>query len=159
MSTRGRANIIRAALELRVSGNDPLRSTELDAALSNCLSCKGCTPECPSNVNLSLLKAELMHARYRRDGMPLRERFLSNVDLLGKIGCAMPAFANGLLDYRPVRVAMEKTIGLSARRSLPHYTEERFDRWFVKHCRASVSDATAFRRHALQKRRRDHSLG
>src|SRR5207253_1644510 len=58
MSTRGRANIIRAALEMRVNGHDPLRSAELDAALSNCLSCKGCTPECPSNVNLALLKAE-----------------------------------------------------------------------------------------------------
>jgi FAD/FMN-containing dehydrogenase/Fe-S oxidoreductase len=152
MSTRGRANIIRAALELRVNGHDPLCSAELDAALSNCLSCKGCTPECPSNVNLSLLKAELMYARYRRDGLPLRERFLSNVDLLGKIGCAMPALANGLLNYRPVRLAMEKTIGLSARRSMPHYAEERFDKWFVKHCRASVSDAVAFRRNALQKR-------
>ena len=65
MSTRGRANIIRAALDLRVHGHDPLKSEELDAALSNCLSCKGCTPECPSNVNLALLKAELMHARYR----------------------------------------------------------------------------------------------
>src|SRR5438552_335733 len=41
MSTRGRANIIRAALELRVNGHDPLRSAELDAALSNCPSCKG----------------------------------------------------------------------------------------------------------------------
>src|SRR6266436_5673865 len=51
MSTRGRANIIRAALELRADGHDPLKSDELDAALSNCLSCKGCTPECPSNVN------------------------------------------------------------------------------------------------------------
>src|SRR5437867_4794986 len=49
MSTRGRANIIRAALEMRVNGHDPLKSEELDAALSNCLSCKGCTPECPSN--------------------------------------------------------------------------------------------------------------
>src|SRR5947208_10421681 len=46
MSTRGRANIIRAALELRVNGYDALKSEELDAALSNCLSCKGCTPEC-----------------------------------------------------------------------------------------------------------------
>src|SRR6266511_3675660 len=139
MSTRGRANIIRAALELRVNGHDPLRSAELDAALSNCLSCKGCTPECPSNVNLALLKAELMHVRYQRDPAiaGLRERIFSNVDLLGKIGCAMPALANHVLNYRSVRVAMEKTIGLSARRSLPHYTKERFDRWFVKHCRAS----------------------
>src|SRR5438309_247054 len=60
MSTRGRANIIRGALELRVNGHDPLKSEELDAALSNCLSCKGCTPECPSNVNLALLKAEML---------------------------------------------------------------------------------------------------
>ncbi len=134
MSTRGRANIIRAALELRVNGHDPLRSVELDAALSNCLSCKGCTPECPSNVNLALLKAELMHARYQRDGLPLRESILSNVDLLGKIGCSMPALANRVLNYRPVRFAMEKTIGLSARRSLPHYAKERFDKWFAKHC-------------------------
>src|SRR5204862_1366329 len=27
-----------------------------------------------------------------------------------------------------------KTIGLSARRSLPHYAKERFDKWFAKHC-------------------------
>src|SRR5205814_6222963 len=97
MSTRGRANIVRAALELRVNGEDPLHSAELEAALSNCLSCKGCTPECPSNVNLALLKAELMHARYQRDGLPLRERLFSNVDLLGKIGCAMPWLTNRIL--------------------------------------------------------------
>ncbi len=140
MSTRGRANIIRAALELRVNGHDPLKSAELDAALSNCLSCKGCTPECPSNVNLALLKAELMHARWRRDGLPLRERMLSNVDLLGRIGCVMPALANPILGFKPVRLAMEKTIGISARRSLPHYARERFDKWFARHAVAGVGD-------------------
>src|SRR5438094_256969 len=152
MSTRGRANIVRAALELRVNGHDPLRSAELDAALSNCLSCKGCTPECPSNVNLALLKAELMHARWRRDGLPLRERVFSNIDLLGKIGCAMPALANSILDFKPLRALMESALGISARRSLPHYARERFDKWFARRCRASVSDAAAFRRNALQKR-------
>ena len=66
MSTRGRANIIRAALELRVNGHDPLKSDELDAALSNCLSCKGCTPECPSNVNLALLESrDCCYARHQ----------------------------------------------------------------------------------------------
>ena len=176
MSTRGRANIIRAALELRVNGHDPLKSDELDAALSNCLSCKGCTPECPSNVNLALLKAELMYARHQRDGLPLRERILSNVDLLGRIGCAMPSLANASLNFRPLRVLMEKALGLSARRSLPRYTSDRFDRWFARHCSGGLrrpngahadcrapmpaapkqseggSDATAFHRNALQKR-------
>ena len=141
MSTRGRANIIRAALELRVTGHDPLRSAELDAALSNCLSCKGCTPECPSNVNLALLKAELMYARYQRDGLPLRERILSNVDLLGRIGCAMPSIANASLNFRALRAVMEKMLGLSARRSLPHYANERFDHWFA---RRNGSDAAVY---------------
>src|SRR5205814_2143530 len=114
MCARDRAKRIRAARELRVHGHDPLKSDELDAALSNCLSCKGCTPECPSNVNLALLTAELMYARHQRDGLPLRERILSNVDLLGRIGCAMPSLANASLNFRPLRVLMEKALGLSA---------------------------------------------
>ena len=140
MSTRGRANIIRAGLELRVNGHDPLKSEELDAALSNCLSCKGCTPECPSNVNLALLKAEMLYARWRRDGLPLRERIFSSVDLLGRIGCAMPALANPLLDFRPLRAFMESALGISVKRSLPHYARERFDKWFAKRAVAVVGD-------------------
>jgi Fe-S oxidoreductase len=132
MSTRGRANIIRAALELRTNGRDPLQSDELHAALSNCLSCKGCTPECPSNVNMALLKAEMLYARWRRDGLPLRERILSNVDLLGKLGCLMPRMTNRLLGSKAIRITMEKIIGISARRSLPHYASERFDKWFAR---------------------------
>src|SRR5438034_11355577 len=141
MSTRGRANIIRAALELRVNGHDPLRSAELDAALSNCLSCKGCTPECPSNVNLALLKAELMYARHRRDGLPLRDRIFSDIDLLGRMGCTVPSLANASLNFRPLRLLMEKALGLSARRSLPRYTSERFDRWFARHSVTGVADS------------------
>src|SRR2546426_4355443 len=140
MSTRGRANIIRAALELRVNGHDPLKSEELHDALSNCLSCKGCTPECPSNVNLALLKAEMLYARWRRDGLPLRERIFSNVDFLGRIGCAMPRLANRALGSRVARVAMEKMLGISAKRSLPHYASERFDKWFAKHAVAGGAD-------------------
>ncbi|CAN5390717.1 hypothetical protein BH20VER3_BH20VER3_24140 [soil metagenome] len=137
MSTRGRANAIRTALELRVEGDDPLRAQELEDALSNCLSCKACTTECPSNVNLALLKAELIHARHERDGLPLRVRLLSAVDLLGRLGCTLPSVANASLDFAPLRALMEKTLGLSAKRTLPHYTHERFDRWFVRRGRAN----------------------
>jgi FAD/FMN-containing dehydrogenase/Fe-S oxidoreductase len=150
MSTRGRANIIRAALELRVNGHDPLKSEELDAALSNCLSCKGCTPECPSNVNLALLKAEMLYARWRRDGLPLRERVLSRVDLLGKIGCTMPALANAILDFKPLRALLETTLGISAKRSLPHYANQRFDRWFAKHAVAGGGDAGSQRMSSMR---------
>jgi FAD/FMN-containing dehydrogenase/Fe-S oxidoreductase len=130
MSTRGRANVIRKILQWRENGNDPLESEELDAALSNCLSCKGCTPECPSNVNLALLKAELLYAAIRKHGLGLRERILSRPDLLGEIGCAFPRMANAALNFAWLRALMEKTIGLSSKRSLPRYASERFDRWF-----------------------------
>src|SRR4029077_19514869 len=122
MSTRGRANVIRHALAMRRNGQDSLNSPELDAALSNCLSCKGCTPECPSNVNLALLKAEMLYARHRRDGLGLRERFFSNVDLLGQIGCAVPSVANLVIDLPWIRKLMERTLGISRKRSLPFYT-------------------------------------
>src|SRR5437867_2150557 len=140
MSTRGRANVIRKILQWRENGNDPLESEELDAALSNCLSCKGCTPECPSNVNLALLKAELLYAAIRKHGLGLRERILSRPDLLGEIGCPFPRMANAALRFKPLRALMEKTIGLSAKRSLPTYASERFDRWFQKHALAAVYD-------------------
>src|SRR5213595_1336902 len=145
MSTRGRANAIRAALELRFH-DDPLQSAEMDAALSNCLSCKACTVECPSNVNLALLKAELTHARHQRDGLPLRERILSNVDLLGRLGCILPALANASLDSRIIRRLMRHALGVTDKRPLPHYTRQRFDRWFRKHvaalCQRRTNNAT-----------------
>src|SRR5438477_1648291 len=142
MSTRGRANIIRRSLELKSNGHDPLKSAELDAALSNCLSCKGCTPECPSNVNLALLKAEMLYARWRRDGLPLRERFFSEVDLLGRIGCTFPWLSNAVVDFAPLRRFMERSLGISARRSLPHYARKRFDKWFAKNANRNGASAT-----------------
>jgi FAD/FMN-containing dehydrogenase/Fe-S oxidoreductase len=131
MSTRGRANAIRAALDLRgISGGDPLRSAEIEAALSNCLSCKACTTECPSNVNMSLLKAELLHARIRRDGLSWRQRLFSSVDLLGRLGCRMPRLANLALESKLVRRVMAKTLGIAWQRPLPRYATQRFDHWF-----------------------------
>lgn len=132
MSTRGRANAIRAALELRGSGGDVLSSPELEAALSNCLSCKACTNECPSNVNMALLKAELLHARIRRDGLPLRQRLLSDVDTLGRLGCAVPGVANLLLKSGSVRHILGKLLGFTPERPLPPFARTRFDHWFAK---------------------------
>jgi FAD/FMN-containing dehydrogenase/Fe-S oxidoreductase len=140
MSTRGRANVIRKVLQWRENGGDPLLSEELDAALSNCLSCKGCTPECPSNVNLALLKAELLYAAHKKHGLGWRERILSRPDLLGKWGCGVPRLANAALGFAPLRELIEKTLGLSAKRTLSKYASERFDCWFAKRPVAAVYD-------------------
>jgi FAD/FMN-containing dehydrogenase/Fe-S oxidoreductase len=133
MSTRGRANAIRAVLELRgLEGRDPLASVELDAALSNCLSCKACTRECPSNVNMALLKAELQHARIKRDGLSLQERLFSSLDFMGRLGCKWPALANQFLDSSIMRFFGDRFLGITSERQLPHYARQRFDRWFWK---------------------------
>jgi FAD/FMN-containing dehydrogenase/Fe-S oxidoreductase len=138
MSTRGRANAIRAVLQQRVNeGTDPLRNTELDAALSNCLACKACTVECPSNVNMSLLKTELLHARIRRDGVSLRQRLFSSVDLLGRVGCLFPGLSNFLLQSLLVRTFLCKLLQLAWQRPFPQYASKRFDRLFKTHARTA----------------------
>ncbi len=132
MSTRGRANLIRAALELRDKA-DPLLSEELEYALSNCLSCRACASECPSNVNLPLLKAELLHARTKRDGLTLRQRLISSVDLLGRVGTTMPWLMNSLFNSSSVRHVVGKMFGITGERPTPAFARQRFDRWFAKH--------------------------
>jgi len=132
MSTRGRANLIRAALELRGSDGDPLRAEELDFALTNCLGCRACTNECPSNVNMALLKAELQHARTKHDGLTWQQRLISSVDFLGRAGTTFPRTANLIFKSRSMRHIFGKIFGITAERPLPEFTHERFDRWFQK---------------------------
>ncbi|HTL73347.1 MAG TPA: FAD-linked oxidase C-terminal domain-containing protein [bacterium] len=132
MSTRGRANLIRAALEHREIA-DPLRSEELEYALSNCLSCRACANECPSNVNLPLLKAELLHARIKRTHLTKLQRLVSSVDLAGRIGTSVPSLANLLFGSRSVRHVFSRIFGLATERPTPEFTHERFDKWFAKH--------------------------
>jgi FAD/FMN-containing dehydrogenase/Fe-S oxidoreductase len=59
-STRGRANLLRFALQ----SADPRRALaadDLQAALSTCLSCKACKSECPASVDMSRLKSEVAY--------------------------------------------------------------------------------------------------
>ena len=131
MSTRGRANLIRAALEHREIA-DPLRSEELEYALGNCLSCRACVTECPSSVNLPLLKAELQHARTKKTHLTNHQRLVSSVDLIGRVGTATPGFWNFILESRSVRHVLSKLFALSPERPTPLFARERFDHWFAK---------------------------
>ncbi len=131
LSTRGRANLIRWVLQPGFEG-DGLRSAELDAALDSCLSCKACATECPSNVNLSLLKAELLNARIRKHGRSARQRLIGAVDLLGRTGCMFPRVANKITGSILFRTFLSKTLGLAWQRLLPTYARQRFDRWHAK---------------------------
>jgi Fe-S oxidoreductase len=128
-STRGRANTIRAALEGRF-GEAGVLSVELEEALGNCLACKACRTECPSNVDLAQLKADLLWARHCRGTVPLRDRLIAASDALGRLGTSVPWLANPLISSSLVRGLNERAFGINADRPLPVYADERFDRWF-----------------------------
>jgi Fe-S oxidoreductase len=133
MSTRGRANAIRAVLQMRgLENGDPLKATELDAALSNCLSCRACTIECPSNVNMTLLKAELQHGRIKRHGLTWAERAFTSVDRISKFGCRFAPVTNQLLNSSIVRFFASRFLGITSRRKLPQFAWQRFDHWFAR---------------------------
>jgi FAD/FMN-containing dehydrogenase/Fe-S oxidoreductase len=132
MSTRGRANLIRSALERRGGAGDPLTSPEMSAALENCLSCRACATECPSNVNLALLKAELLHAVIQQEGLTFRDKFLSSLDRVGKIGCTLPSLTNGLLGLGWIRRLTNRYLGLAPQRTLPRFARQRFDHWMAR---------------------------
>jgi Fe-S oxidoreductase len=105
----------------------------VEYALSNCLACRACTSECPSNVNLPLLKAELLYAKTKRNGLTSRQRLISSVDLLGRIGTTMPWLMNSLFNSRSIRHVFGKIFGITGERPTPAFSRKRFDRWFAKH--------------------------
>lgn len=139
-STRGRANTIRAVVEGRAGGDDPLGSPELMEALKFCLSCKACKRECPSNVDMALMKAELLHARHKKHGVPLAARMVSRPDLLGALASHSPRLANAGLGSRALRKAMEKMAGISQLRELPPYAEQPFHQWHARHAPARPAE-------------------
>jgi len=128
-STRGRANTIRAAIGGRF-GAEPLDSPELSEVLASCLSCKACRTECPSNVDLAALKAELVATRHEAQGVPLVDRLVASSDFLGRVGTAIPWIANPVLGLRWVRALLKRALGVAVDAPLPPFTRHRFDRWF-----------------------------
>ncbi len=132
LSTRGRANIIRHVIEESAHHPEILFSTELRQALKYCLACRACTVECPSNVNMSLLKAELLHALDSKYLSHLAKILLSNIDTFGKFASMTPSLANFSLKNRWLRSILEHFTGIIAERPLPLYAPEPFHRWFYR---------------------------
>lgn len=130
LSTRGRASVLRAALEGRFDGG--VAGLELAEALGSCLSCKACKRECPSGVDLALLKAETLQARHREHGPSLADRVIAHSDLLGRLGSAMAPLSNAVIGSGPIRRLMQRVLGLEAGRPLPPFARQRFDRWFER---------------------------
>ncbi|MGH3354412.1 MAG: FAD-binding and (Fe-S)-binding domain-containing protein [Nocardioidaceae bacterium] len=129
-STRGRANALVKAL----SEPDPaeaLGDSRLHEILDLCLMCKACQSECPLGVDISALKAEALSHRHDRHGVPLRSRVFGSIRTLNRYGAAAAPLSNLPGRAAPVRRAMQRAFGITARRPLPQFQRRTLLRWFA----------------------------
>ena len=132
-STRGRANLLRAAISGRLTAS-AFTSPRLYQALDLCVECKACKAECPSSVDMAKIKMEFLAHYYDRHGIPLRARFFADVPRFAAWFSGWPApLANRLNRLPPVRWLLEKLVGITRRRPLPEFARKPFRSWFLKH--------------------------
>jgi len=129
-STRGRANLMRQALEGKLPAEEFTSRRFKEEVLELCLACKGCKRECPSGVDVGKLKTEMKYQYIREHGAGLRELVFGNIDYASVLSSAFAPLVNWVNRTRLARFAMEKTIGLDRRRELPEYHWQTFVRWF-----------------------------
>jgi FAD/FMN-containing dehydrogenase/Fe-S oxidoreductase len=146
-STRGRANMLRAAM----SGDlpDDVFSEEFAAEVMDlCIGCKGCRNDCPSGVDMAKLKAEVGHEYHQREGVSLRDRLFANVDTLLGIGSALAPLSNWAMGFPGSDWLAEKTVGIAREPDLPEFHRETF-RKRVTDRPPAVGEAEANRRALL----------
>jgi Fe-S oxidoreductase len=127
-ATRGRANALVKAL----SEPDPhtaLGDERLHEILDLCLMCKACKTECPLSVDMAKLKSETLSHHHDLHGVPLRSRIFANIRLLNQLGSAAAPLANATMAVRPLRLLMERTVGITAERELPSFHTTNLVRW------------------------------
>jgi Fe-S oxidoreductase len=130
-----------------MSGHLDVEATDdefLEEVLELCIGCKGCATDCPSEVDLAKLKAELTHQRHDRHGSTLRDRLFANAERTASLGSRLAPVSNWLALLPGVRAVMERTLGIARDRALPTFARESFVEWFeTREPGVSESDAVA----------------
>ncbi|GAA4203309.1 FAD-binding and (Fe-S)-binding domain-containing protein [Actinocatenispora rupis] len=130
-STRGRSRVLQEAINgTLVSG---LRSPEVRESLDLCLSCKGCSSDCPAGVDMATYKAEVLHQTYRRRVRPASHYTLGWLPRWARLAAHAPALANAALRAPGLSTVAKRFGGIDARRSLPSFARTTFRRWFERH--------------------------
>jgi len=130
-STRGRANLLRSAMNGSLD-EDELLGSEFGAEVMDlCVGCKGCEVDCPSGVDMAKMKAEVEHASHERDGASLRDRIFANIDSLSRLGSMFAPLSNLGTKLPGVRTLMESQLGIESDRDLPTFERENFATWLA----------------------------
>ncbi len=139
-STRGRANLLRAALSGELPAEE-LTGARLYAAMDLCIECKACKAECPSSVDMAKIKFEYLARYYEANPVPRRVRFFADVARTSRAASGWRApLVNALNGAAPVRWLLEKALGISRARTLPRFAARPFTRWFAGRAAARAGD-------------------
>ncbi|MEG1089464.1 MAG: FAD-linked oxidase C-terminal domain-containing protein [Bacteroidales bacterium] len=134
-STRARANILREVLTRGAftNGNDnPFCSNEVYEVLDSCLSCKACKSECPSNVDITRLKAEYLQHRFDAlgfgfgkgqfpwwGGVPFRSFMVAHMADIQRIGSFMVPIYNFFALWKVSSKILKGVLKFSSQRQIP----------------------------------------
>lgn len=102
-----------------------------DESLKWCLNCKRCEVACPSNVRIGdiIQAARIKHSK-KKPG--LREYILANTDFMGTMASPLAPIVNMAVGLKPIKVVMDKTIGIDHRRMFPKYAFGTFESWLKR---------------------------
>jgi len=130
-STRGRARVLQElANGTLIKG---FRSAEVAEALDLCLSCKGCSSDCPAGVDMATYKAEVLYQRYRRRLRPPAHYVLGWLPRWARMASRAPGPANAALRNGLLGGLAKRLGGIDTRRPLPQFATQSFRDWFAGH--------------------------
>ncbi|WP_226482544.1 FAD-binding and (Fe-S)-binding domain-containing protein [Natrinema amylolyticum] len=148
-ATRGRANALRQAMSGDLDPDEAVSDEFVEEVMGLCIGCKGCAIDCPSEVDMAKLKAEVTHEYHQRNGATLRDRLFANVATLSKWGSQLAPLSNALPKLPGARKALEVTLGIDSDRPLPTFHAKTFRDWFHERGGARVREADAIRKVVL----------
>ena len=130
-TTRARANTLREFLT-KSNQQNPFDHQEIKEVMDLCLSCKGCTSECPSNVDMAGLKAEFLHQYYQSNGVPFRAKAFTYINDLNHLGGIFPSVYNFFLTNSFFSGIAKRLLQVAPERSLPKIHKISLRKWYLK---------------------------
>lgn len=118
MTTRARANVLREVLSNGIDG-EVLKCHELEEMLYSCLACKGCKAECPSNVDMTRIRAEVLQQIYDKEGTPLRSFAVARMAMVEKIGHYVWPIYNLFASWKFSSNIIKHIVKFSVERDIP----------------------------------------
>ena len=133
---RARANIIRELLSFSQE-KDPLQSELIKAVLDNCLMCKACKNECPSNVDISKLKSEALQHYYDANGYNVSTLLVSYLPRLQAMASIAPFLYNWVVSCGFTSKILKNILGFAPERTLPKIHNCNFEKEIKQHSQKS----------------------